>query len=121
MKFPLRFRILCVAGFACFAIFGSMLAGARPIGASQPAAAHDNSLDDAASTSQPRETLVIPGPLRSFLRMAGISQEISTDDVLPTLARNAALYGYQGGRETEYLVLVSRYVHLGRELLALAD
>jgi hypothetical protein len=53
--------------------------------------------------------------------MAGISQEISTEEVLPTLARNAALYGYQGGRETEYMVLVSRYVHLGRELLALAD
>jgi hypothetical protein len=53
--------------------------------------------------------------------MAGISQEIPTEDVLPTLARNAALYGYQGGKETEYLILVSRYVHLGRELLSLAD
>ena len=64
--------------------------------------------------------MVIPGPLRSFLRMAGISQEISLEEVLPTLARNAALYGYQGGRETEYLILVDRYLHLGRELLALA-
>ena len=71
--------------------------------------------------SEPPETVVIPGPLRSFLRMAGISQEISTEEVLPTLARNAALYGYQAGRETEYLVLVSRYIHLGRELLALGD
>jgi len=53
--------------------------------------------------------------------MAGISQEISTDEVLPMLARNAALYGYQAGKETEYLVLVSRYIHLGRELLSLAD
>jgi hypothetical protein len=53
--------------------------------------------------------------------MAGISQEISTEEVLPTLARNAALYGYQGGRETEYLILVSRYVHLGREILSTAD
>ncbi len=53
--------------------------------------------------------------------MAGISQEISTEEVLPTLARNAALYGYQGGRETEFLILVSRYVHLGRELLSLGD
>jgi len=59
--------------------------------------------------------------MRSFLRMAGISQEISTEEVLPTLARNAALYGYQGGRETEYLILVSRYIHLGRELLSMAD
>ena len=53
--------------------------------------------------------------------MAGISQEITTEEVLPTLARNAALYGYQGGRETEYLILVSRYVHLGREILSSAD
>src|SRR5438477_5998605 len=99
MMFPLRSLAFRVTGFACLAIFGSMLAGARPIGASQPAATADNPLDDAAANSQPRETLVIPGPLRSFLRMAGISQEISIDEVLPTLARNAALYGYQGGKE----------------------
>jgi hypothetical protein len=53
--------------------------------------------------------------------MAGVSQEVSTEEVLPTLARNAALYGYQAGRETEFLLLVSRYVHQGRELLALGD
>ena len=121
MKFPLRSYTFFAACSVCLVTFGSSLASARPIGASQPPATHDNSLDDAAANSQQRETLVIPGPLRSFLRMAGISQEIPTDEVLPTLARNAALYGYQGGRETEYLILVSRYVHLGRELLALGD
>jgi hypothetical protein len=88
---------------------------------SQPAALLEQPLDDASATTQPAETIVIPGPMRSFLRMAGISQEIPTEEVLPTLARNASLYGYQGGRETEYLVLVSRYIHLGRELLSLAD
>ena len=65
-------------------------------------------------------TIVIPGPLRSFLRMAGISQEVSPNDVLPLLARNAFLYGHQSGRRTEYLVLADRYVQLARELQKLA-
>ncbi len=126
MKFPLRSHTFCVAAscvagsFLCLA-GPSALAASSAYGNSQPAAVHEQPLDDAASATQPAETIVIPGPMRSFLRMAGISQEISTDEVLPTLARNAALYGYQGGRETEYLVLVSRYIHLGRELLAMAD
>ncbi|MGB6690706.1 MAG: hypothetical protein WBE76_22960 [Terracidiphilus sp.] len=64
--------------------------------------------------------MVIPGPLRSFLRMAGISQEISPDEVLPMLARNALLWGYDSGRQTEYLVLVNRYVHIARELQQIA-
>src|SRR5215831_3054266 len=66
--------------------------------------------------SRPVETIVIPGPLRSFLRMAGISQEISPEDVLHMLARNASLYGYGRGGATEYLVLVDRYVHQARDL-----
>jgi hypothetical protein len=53
--------------------------------------------------------------------MAGISQEISGKDVLPVLARNAALYGYDRGKETEYLVLLDRYVHQARELQSLSD
>src|SRR6202044_273940 len=46
--------------------------------------------------------------------------EISPEDVLPLLARNAFLYGYQTGHKTEYLVLADRYVHLARELEPLA-
>jgi hypothetical protein len=56
------------------------------------------------------ETIVIPGPLRSFLRMAGISQQVPNEDVLPMLARNVALWGHESGRETEFLVLLARYV-----------
>ena len=66
------------------------------------------------------DTIVIPGPLRSFLRMAGISQEIAPSEVMPLLARNAFLYGFQTGRRTEYLVLADRYVRLARELQPLA-
>ena len=63
-----------------------------------------------------RDTVVIPGPLRSFLRMAGISQQIAPEDVLPLLARNAYATGYLNGVPTEYLRLVDRYLHQAREL-----
>src|SRR5258708_18532159 len=53
--------------------------------------------------------------------MAGISQGIPAEEVLPMLARNVALLGYRDGKETEYLVLVNRYVHLARELKSIAD
>ena len=70
-------------------------------------------------------TVVIPGPLRSFLRMAGVSQKISIEEVLPLLARNVAVEGYQGrkdkaGRPTEFLILLKRYVEQARELVTLA-
>lgn len=73
----------------------------------------------------PLATVAIPGPLRSFLRMAGISQKISADEVLPLLARNVAVEGYQGrkdrtGRPTEFLILLKRYVDQARELVKLA-
>jgi hypothetical protein len=70
-------------------------------------------------------TVAIPGPLRSFLRMAGISQKISLEEVLPLLARNVAVEGYQGrkdrtGRPTEFLILLKRYVEQARQLVTLA-
>ncbi len=46
-------------------------------------------------------TATIPGPLRSFLRMAGISQKISLEEVLPLLARNVAVEGYQGRKDSK--------------------
>jgi hypothetical protein len=64
----------------------------------------------------------IPGPVRSFLRMAGISQKISAIDVMPLLARNVYMQGYEGGsRPTEFLVLLNRYVQQAKELSALAS
>ena len=64
--------------------------------------------------------MVIPGPLRSFLRMAGISQQIAPNDVLPLVARNAYATGYLNGVPTEYLRLLERYLHQARELQMLA-
>ena len=68
--------------------------------------------------------VVIPGPLRSFLRMAGISQEVTPEEVMPLLARNVFTQGYEGwlggGARTEYLILLMRYVKQARELAVLA-
>jgi len=80
----------------------------------------------AASQAVPTSSasITIPGPLRSFLRMAAVSQQISAGDVLPLVAHNIVTDGYRGygkgERPTEYLVLLKRYVQQARELLALA-
>jgi hypothetical protein len=70
--------------------------------------------------STPALEATIPGPLRSFLRMAAISQKISPEEVLPLLARNVVVSGYQGGKPTEFLVLLNWYMDQARELEALA-
>ncbi|MGA8623097.1 MAG: hypothetical protein WB660_31795 [Candidatus Sulfotelmatobacter sp.] len=63
---------------------------------------------------------MIPGPLRSFLRMAGISQKIAPEEVLPLLSRNVFMQGYEGTKtKTEFLILLSRYVEQARELSVL--
>ena len=75
------------------------------------------SVDTTSSATQP----VIPGPQRSFLRMAGVSQKIAPEEVLPLLSRNVFTQGYQGSiRPTEFLILLKRYVVQARELAALA-
>jgi hypothetical protein len=64
---------------------------------------------------------MIPGPLRSFLRMAGISQEVAPEEVLPLLSRNVFLQGFNSGAQTEFLLLLNRYVDFSREVQGLAD
>jgi len=68
--------------------------------------------------------VTIQGPLRSFMRMAGISQKASSPEVLPLLARNVYVQGYNGwqggGQQTEFLILLGRYVNQAKELAALA-
>jgi hypothetical protein len=58
------------------------------------------------------------------LRIAGISQKANVDEVMPLLARNVFLIGYQGtglgSRATEFLILLRRYVQQARELSDLA-
>ena len=56
--------------------------------------------------------------------MAGISQKVSSEEVMPLLARNVFVLGYEGrapkGRPAEFLILLNRYVQQARELSALA-
>ena len=71
-------------------------------------------------------TASIPGPLRSFARMAALSPDANPEDVLPALARNVVTNGYQASHnnealeQTEYLKLVHRYLSQARELEKLA-
>jgi len=68
----------------------------------------------------------IPGPLRSFGRMAAITSDEQPEDLLPALARNVVTNGFQAthGNETleptEYLKLVHRYLGEAREIEKLA-
>jgi hypothetical protein len=68
----------------------------------------------------------LPGPLRSFARMAAMPVEINPEDILPALARNVVTNGYQAAHSneelepTEYLKLVHRYLSQARELEKLA-
>jgi hypothetical protein len=75
-------------------------------------------------TTPASETISIPGPIRSFLRMAAISQKVSPEEITPLLARNVFLLGYEGpqtqAHQTEFLTLLNRYVQQARELVTLA-
>src|SRR6478609_3056255 len=98
MKFPLRFESICVACLLCFVSCCAAYAATPPQESSQFAGVHRDRPEDQLSTSKSSSTVTIPGPLRSFLRMAGISQQTPPDEVLPILARNLSLLGYRGGQ-----------------------
>lgn len=99
----------------CAAYAGS---GKAPVSAPTPAQA--NAPSAAESLTSTSSQFVIPGPRRSFLRMAGISQKVSAEEVLPLLSRNVFTEGYEGPQTTEFLVLLRRYVVQARELASLA-
>ena len=118
MKSLRNARTLFSLGLIGLALCSPVFAGSGP--------AVSTSSDESAAKSPQvpapisDEGITIPGPLRPFLRMAGISQKISREEVLPLLARNVFSIGYTRGRPTEFLSLLSRYVHQARELEAMA-
>jgi hypothetical protein len=77
-------------------------------------------------TDAARPTVDIPGPIRSFARMAAISPDALPEEVLPALARNVVTNGYEASHsnealeQTEYLKLVHRYLSQARELEKIA-
>jgi len=121
MKVPLRQFAFLVALSVC----ASSCLPVQAQDSGSPGAAQQGSLQPGERVSQASSAeITIPGPLRSFQRMAAISQKVSPDEVLPLLARNIFSQGYQGslnaGRPTEFLILLIRYVQQARELTTLA-
>ncbi len=70
----------------------------------------------------PMGSILIPGPISGFARMAALAPDLNSDDVMTALTRNIVTNGYQaisGGESlepTEYLKLVLRYVSQAREI-----
>jgi hypothetical protein len=118
-KFFLRLPAILAASFSLASCFASAIRGA----AASPS--DSSSSADVKVGSSESANVAIPGPLRSFLRMAGISQQVSPEEVMPLLAHNVFELGYDGqrrkGRPTEFLILLTRYVQQARELASLAD
>jgi hypothetical protein len=116
--------LLCVSVLIGFSLLNCVLLAS---GEELPVSAHSKYSGAPVSSSPEGESgsaapqFVIPGPLRSFLRMAGISQKITAEEVLPLLSRNVFTEGFHGNnRPTEFLILLRRYVVQARELSELA-
>lgn len=118
MKSPLCFPPLLIRFFLvlCLCFLTATTVLAEP--ASDPSSGSTQPGKSVVAAGEPAVT--IPGPLRSFLRMAGISQKVSREEVLPLLAREVFSLGYRGETPTEFLILLNRYVSQARELSALA-
>ena len=115
VSFPALLLRILLALCVCFLTASAALAeSAPPSDSSKPSQANTSPLPDSPAV------VLIPGPLRSFLRMAGISQTVSSEEVLPLLAREVFFLGYRGTTPTEFLILLNRYVSQARELSALA-
>ena len=121
MHRPLYPFAILATTFLCFVPCSSARASRLPSGQTSPFPAIPRGGARPAAPATEFDSVEIPGPLRSFLRMAGISQEIDPGDVLALLSRNVALQGYSGASETEFLVLLRRYVSYARGLQALTD
>jgi hypothetical protein len=128
MKFPLRTSSILLI-LSLFVVFGlpawAQDPATAPVSPGESPSTEESSSGVALPVPASSANPTIPGPLRSFLRMAGISQKVSADEVLPLLARNVELRGYNGsperpGRPTEFLILLERYVSQARELQAMA-
>ena len=80
-------------------------------------------IDDGPATGS--DSVLVPGMLNSFSRMAALSTDLSLDQLLPALGRNIFTGGYhtRGAgllEPTEFLKLLKQYLTLARELEQLA-
>jgi len=123
---PVRFRSFLLTACLC-ALIGLPASAQNVAGASPQNASGTSQAPSTAASPQSEATqyVEIPGPLRSFLRMAALSQKVQPEEVLPLLAQHVAVYGYEGsktkaGNPTEYLTLLERYIQRGKEMQWLA-
>lgn len=101
--FRLRGLLFSIFLLVCFgASIGSAVASSGSPAPQAATAGHVRPSERGPLTSD----VVIPGQLRSFLRMAGISQKIDPEQVVPLLSRNIVVEGYQQGKPTEFLNLI---------------
>ena len=114
MKTPLLLILAVVVCWSCICI-------AAPR-ATPDVSPFPDGTDQQAESSPPEASsyITFPGPLRPLLRMAGMGQHVEPGDVLPLLGRNVFTLGYERGRPTEFLILLSRYVQQAKELALLA-
>ncbi len=102
----------------------------QPAQAAEPPAAQSAQPAPAGMSAGPSQEqgngVTLPGPLLFFQRIAAISRKASAEEVLPFLARNIVINGYQNVNDktrkpTEFLKLLIAYLDQARELQALAD
>jgi len=104
---------------------GDREASARDLRDYSAAGGKDLALPPARTVTAPNY-IEVPGPLRSFARMAALSPDLTPSELLPALARNIITNGYHATtsnealEQTEYLKLVIRYLSQARELERLA-
>ncbi len=108
-------------------IAGDTAAASKHLDAYRAAGGAGLAMPDAVATAPVVSNFIeIPGPLRSFARMAALAPDLKPEDLLVALARNVVTNGYQAGRtnealeQTEYLKLVVRYLSQARELTKLS-
>lgn len=106
---------------------GDQAAARRHAAAYRAAGGGDLNLEVKPQSARPPTSMIeIPGPLRSFARMAALSPDLSPEDLMAALARNVVTNGYQAASstealdQTEYLKLVVKYLSQARELSKLA-
>lgn len=120
MKRSAAFSVLLVVALTSVNLFARGSEPARSDAAKRSDASSPPTA--AADAPAPSSQFMIPGPQRSFLRLAGISQKVTPEEVLPLLSRNVFTEGYEGAaRPTEFLVLLRRYVVQAQELASLAS
>lgn len=135
MRLFLRLRV--VFSFALIGACALWAEGARSqqlprssSAASQQATSPPLASSNATATQSSQEqsagdSIVIPGPLRPFLRMSGISQQVTPDQVLPLFGHFVETYGFEGSKEkspkaTEALLIFRRYFVQANTLASLA-